>query len=115
MSVALYMDEHVHKAITEGLRQRGVDVLTVQEDDRRNTPDDILLDRAMELGRVMFSQDRDLLIEAQRRQVEGIVFVGVIYAHQVLVTIGICVRDLELIAKATDLEDYANRVEYLPM
>ena len=39
MSVALYMDEHVHRAITIGLRLRGVDVLTAQEDDRRNTPD----------------------------------------------------------------------------
>ncbi len=115
MTVAFYMDEHVHKAISEGLRRRGVDVLTVQDDDRRNTPDDILLDRAMELGRVMFSQDRDLLIEAQRRQVEEIPFAGVIYAHQLLVTIGICVRDLELIAKATDLEDYTNQVEYLPL
>jgi hypothetical protein len=26
------MDHHVHAAITEGLRQRGVDVLTVHED-----------------------------------------------------------------------------------
>ena len=26
-----YMDEHVPKAVTEGLRGRGVDVITVQE------------------------------------------------------------------------------------
>jgi predicted nuclease of predicted toxin-antitoxin system len=26
-----YMDEHVPKAVTEGLRRRGVDVITVQE------------------------------------------------------------------------------------
>jgi hypothetical protein len=29
MSIALYMDENVHGAITNGLRQRNVDVLTV--------------------------------------------------------------------------------------
>jgi Domain of unknown function (DUF5615) len=115
VSVNFYMDEHVHRAITEGLRRRDVDVLTAQEDDRRNTPDDILLDRAMELNRVMFSQDRDLLIEGQRRPVEEIPFAGVIYAHQLLVTVGICVKDLELIAKTTDYEEYANRVEYLPL
>jgi hypothetical protein len=28
MSVALYMDEHVHRAITVGLRLRSVDALT---------------------------------------------------------------------------------------
>jgi predicted nuclease of predicted toxin-antitoxin system len=59
MSVALYMDEHVHRAITVGLRLRGMDVLTAQDDGQRNTPDNVLLDRAAELGRVLFSQDED--------------------------------------------------------
>ena len=115
MSVTLYMDEHVHRAITVGLRLRGVDVLTAQEDDRRNTPDDVLLDRAAELGRILFSQDEDLLAEAQRRQVKGQLFSGVIYAHQLLATIGVCVRDLELIARAAEPQDLANRVEFLPL
>lgn len=115
MSIALYMDEHVHRAITVGLRLRDVDVLTVQDDGRRNMPDAVLLDRAAELGRVIFSQDEDLLAEARRRQVEGIPFSGVIYAHQLRVTIGACVRDLELIAQAAEPKDLANRVEYLPL
>lgn len=34
MSVALYMDENVHGALTNGLRQRQVDALTVQGDSR---------------------------------------------------------------------------------
>jgi hypothetical protein len=54
MTIALYMDEHVPRAITIGLRLRGVDVLTAQEDGRRNTPDADLLDRATALGRVIF-------------------------------------------------------------
>jgi uncharacterized protein with PIN domain len=115
MTVALYMDEHVHRAITVSLRLRGVDVLTAQEDDRIGTPDDALLDRATELQRVLFSQDEDLLAEAKRRQMEGVLFVGVVYAHQLRVTIGVCVRDLELIAKAVDPDDIVNRVEYLPL
>lgn len=32
MTLAFYMDENVPKAITEGLRLLGIDVLTVQED-----------------------------------------------------------------------------------
>jgi rRNA-processing protein FCF1 len=67
VSVALYIDEHVHRAIT-GLRLRSVDLLTAQEDGRRKTPDDVLLDRATELRYVVFSQDEDLLAEATRRQ-----------------------------------------------
>lgn len=115
MSVTFYMDEHVHRAITVGLRLRGVDVLTVQENGRRNTPDAVLLSRATELERVMFAQDEDLLAEAKHRQDEGIPFAGLIYAHQLRVSIGACVRDLELIAKAADPQDLANRVEYLPL
>ena len=115
MTVALYMDEHSHRAITAGLCLRDVDVLTAQEDNHRNTPDDILLGRATDLNRVMFSQDDDLLIEAQRRQIDGTSFAGVIYAHQLQITIGECVHNLELIAKAATPEDLANRVEYLPL
>ena len=45
---------------------------------------------------------------------EGIPFAGVIYAHQLRITIGRCVKDLELIAKAGEPEEMVNRVEYLP-
>jgi hypothetical protein len=55
VTVALYMDEHVHRAITTNLRLRGIDVLTAQDDGRRQVPDHILLDRATELQRVLFS------------------------------------------------------------
>ncbi len=81
MSIALYMDEHVHRAITAGLRLRGVDVMTAQEDGRRNTADDVLLTRATELQRILFSQDEDLLAEATRHQEAGVPFAGVVYAH----------------------------------
>ncbi len=60
MSIALYMDVHVHRAITTGLRMRGVDVITAQEDGYRRALDPDLLDRATALGRVLFSQDDDL-------------------------------------------------------
>jgi predicted nuclease of predicted toxin-antitoxin system len=115
MNLALYMDEHVHMAITIGLRFRDVDVLTVQEDDRAGTPDPLLLDRATELGRVIFSQDQDFLVEAQHRQTEGINFSGVIFARQSRVSIGDCIRDLEIIAKVGNLADFTNRVQFLPL
>lgn len=115
MSLALYMDEHVHLAITIGLRFRGIDVITVQEDERTGTPDPILLLRATELERVIFSQDQDFLVEAKRRQSEGINFSGVIFARQSRVSIGDCIRDLEIIAKVGEPEEFANRVQYLPL
>jgi len=68
--------------ITAGLRLRGVDVLTAQDDGRRHVPDNVLLDRAADLLRVLFSQDEDLLAEATRRQREGIAFAGVVYGYR---------------------------------
>jgi hypothetical protein len=115
MSVGLYMDVHIPAAITAGLRLRGIDVLTAQEDGGRRLSDEKLLDRATALGRVLFTQDDDLLREAAERQQHGVAFAGVIYGHQRKVTIGQCIRDLELIAKASEPEDCANRVEYLPL
>lgn len=109
------MDVHVPSAITAGLRLRRVDVLTAQEDGAARLSDAALLDRATAMGRVLFSQDQDLLREAARRQRAGVSFAGVIFAQQLEVTIGQCVRDLELIAHAGEPQDFANRVEYLPL
>ena len=115
MSVALSMDVHVRRAVTNGLRLRGVDVITAQEDGTDRWPDDRLLDRAGELRRILFSQDDDLLAEAELRQHEDRAFAGVIYAHQLDITIGQCVKDLEFIAKVAQPEDIRNRVEFLPL
>ena len=73
------------------------------------------MDRATELGRVLFSEDDDLLVEAARRQEQGEPFAGVIYMHQLDLTIGRCVANLELMAKAGSSEDFADRVWYLPL
>jgi predicted nuclease of predicted toxin-antitoxin system len=85
------MDENVHGAITRGLRKRGIDVRTAQGDLPPGTSDPHVLDRATTLGRVLFSQDDDLLREAARRQQTGEPFAGVIFAAQEDVSIGRCV------------------------
>lgn len=115
MSVALYMDENVPRQITVGLRLRDIDVLTVQEDDRAGMADPEVIARATELQRVLFSRDDDLLALAHQRQREGIAFSGVVYAHPQRVSIGDCVKDLELIAQASTLEDALNQVQYLSL
>ena len=115
MAIKLYMDHHVPRAITEGLRLRGVDVLTAEDDKSKEFTDSELLDRASESGRILFTQDYDLLAEAAERQRTGQTFGGVIYAHQLRVPIGGCVHDLEIIAKVGEPEDLKNGVQYLPI
>jgi len=115
MTIRLYMDHHVSKPITLGLRMRGIDVITAYEDGTSRLDDADLLDRAGNLERVLFTQDDDLLAEAHWRQSEGIYFFGVIYAHQQYLSIGTCIRDLEIIAQVGEPQDLINMVRYLPL
>lgn len=115
MTGALYMDVQVHAAITAGLRRHGADVLTAQQGGSDALPDPALLDRAPALGRVLFTNDRDFLAECARRQSANEPFGGVAYAHPRKVPIGKCIDDLELIARASDPVEMANRVERLPL
>jgi len=111
----LYMDVHVKAAITAGLRRRGLDVVTAQEDGGTRLEDVALLERATALQRVLFSQDDDLLAIARARQTMAVFFVGLIYGYQLAATMGKCMLDLEMICQVLNPEDMANRIEYLPV
>ena len=115
MSLSLYFDEHVRAEITAGLRGRGVDVLTACEDGYDARPDDRVMRRATELGRVLFSQDADMLAWAAAFQKTSKPFSGLVYAHQLSITIGQCIADLELLCRACDAAEMENHVIYLPL
>jgi hypothetical protein len=67
------------------------------------------------LDRVLFSQDDDLLAIADAWLREGRPFAGVIYAHQLRVTVGQAVRDLELMATVLEPAEMRSRVAFLPL
>ncbi len=113
MPVKLYMDVHIPKSIVVNLQTRNVDIITAQEDGAARYNDDKLILRAGKLGRVLFSFDIDMVIEAVRFQKEKIDFSGVIYAHPLKNTIGKCIELLELYAKIAELKDFKNMVEFL--
>jgi predicted nuclease of predicted toxin-antitoxin system len=115
LSVALYMDVHVPASITRALLARGVDVVTAQADGTTRLHDSELLERARELKRIMFSRDADFVSEATARQRRNEPFAGLIYAHQLRVTIGRCVQDLELIAQCSEPDGFLNPIEHLPL
>jgi hypothetical protein len=115
MSLYFYFDQHAPAAIAHALRLRGVDVIQAFADGYDRAEDERLLVRATTLGRVLFTQDEDLLALAHRYQTENRHFAGVVYAHQMRVSIGQCIADLEIISKASSAEEMANRVEFLPL
>lgn len=102
-------------AVSEGLRQRGLDVLTCHEDATSELDDARLLERATQLGRVLFSQDADLLVRAHEWQESGREFAGLFYGHQLQLTIGQAVHDLQIAAEVLEPSEMQNRVEYFPL
>jgi hypothetical protein len=115
MSLKFYMDVHIPRSITTGLRLRNVDVLTAQDDAKTTAPDSQLIERATKLNRVVVTFDDDFLFEATKRQQLNIPFSGIIYGHQLHVTVGSCVNDLEILSKVAEPADLRNRVEFLPL
>lgn len=115
MTLSLYMDQHVPAAVTRGLRRRGVDVLTTEEDHAADWEDERILTRATSLERIVFTQDDDFLAIGHHWQRSGREFTGIVYAHQLKITVGQAIADLDLIAKVMTADDMRNRIEFLPL
>ncbi len=115
MSVRLHMELHIPLAITEGLRRRGLDVVTAQQDGADRLEDDLLLPRATTLNRALFSQDEDRLAIAAACEMDDVDFCGLIYARQLGPGIGEMVEDLELLCVCQTAQEIRNRIIFLPL
>ena len=94
-----------------GLRGRGVDCLTVQQDGRGGLSDPDVLDRAGELGRVVLTSDADFARIAHERQRAGEPFPGVVKLNAPSSAVG----DLLVLAECLAPAEMADRIEYLPL
>jgi len=115
MAIGFYMDVHVPAAVTVGLRRRGVDALTSQEDGTREADDAALLARAAALKRVLVTQDRDLLSIAAQWQKQNREFTGLVYARLSGTSIGQLIDDLHLIAECSTGPELASQVIHTPL
>jgi predicted nuclease of predicted toxin-antitoxin system len=106
--IRYYLDEHVPRAVTQGVRRRGGDVLTVQEAGLRGAADGEQLAHAVATGRVVVTQDTDFL----RLHADGRAHRGIIYASQYL-SVGEIIRGLMLIQDLLTAEEMVNHLEFL--
>lgn len=106
--IRFYADEHVAKAVVRGLRQRGVDVLTVLEAGMLGAPDEEHLRRARNEGRIIFTQDDDFL----RLHGAGVDHRGIAYAPQ-QTPVSDIIRGLMLIYQVLDAEEMHRQVDFL--
>ena len=115
MPVGLYADVHVPGPVILQLRLRDVDILAATEERTNELGDDELLALATSLNRVLVTQDIRFRVMAEDWQRADKPFAGLVFGHQRYVSFGQMIFDLELIAKATDVEYWRNRVEQLPL
>ena len=106
--IRFYTDEHSANAIAQGLRRRGVDVLTTYEAGMLGASDEEQLAFAQRENRVIFTQDEDFL----RLDATGVEHVGIAYTEQGS-SFGDIIRGLVLIHEVLDMGDMRNHVEYL--
>ena len=115
MSASFYMDVHVPRVVTDQLRRRGIDVLTAHDDGTTLLEDEPLLERAASLGRVLVTNDIRFYARAGNWQATGKHFAGLVFAHQLEITIGQLVKDLELISHASLPGECENQIFRLPL
>jgi hypothetical protein len=108
-----FADQHFKRPIALGLRQRGMDVVIVQERGLCMTDDEVLLGMATAEGRLMLTNDEDFLAIHARWQSAGRTHAGIIYWHQDKYPIGEAIRQVLGYVMNTAAVDAANKVHYL--
>lgn len=104
-----YLDEHIPKGVVEGLRRRGVGVLTVQEADRSGDSDEKQLAFATREGRALVTFDDDFL----RLDASGIPHTGVVFSQTGRRTVGELIESLMLIANVIESNEMKNHIEFI--
>lgn len=89
-------------------------MLRVYEDGRQSASDQSLFVRAVELNRLFFTHDEDLLCIGTEWQAQARPFPGIVYVHQAKFTIGRQIETLLEFTRLAPTERVANQIIYLP-
>ena len=109
-----YADEHVMWAIVQALRQRGMDVVTVQERQGEGTDDAEALAEALRDSRIMLTNDTDFLVLAAQHSRRGESFAPVFFwPQQSRRRVGEIVRGIIRQASRSDYAAACSRVYFL--
>ncbi|MEE3715832.1 DUF5615 family PIN-like protein [Tumidithrix elongata RA019] len=107
--IKFHLDENVSNAIASGLRARGIDVTTTPEQGLISASDEIQLEFARSMGRVIFTQDTDFLRMNQLTANH----LGIVYCPQQTKSIGQIIQGLVLIWELLTTDEMVGHLEYL--
>lgn len=109
----IYCDENIESAIVEGLKRRGIEVISARDTEDLGEDDEYHLKRASELGAVILTHDVDFLKIAHQWRQEGKKHKGILYAHPLDLSLGECIRRVELITQVLSEEEMEDYIEFL--
>lgn len=107
--VRFFMDQHIPRPDSDGLRRHGADVSTTQDAARCGALDADQLAFATASGRVMVTFDADYLALRQT----GIPRAGIAWCQEQKYAIGQLIRALRLLQGVLDADAMRNHLEYL--
>jgi Domain of unknown function (DUF5615) len=105
--IQFYLDEHIPKAVADGLRRRGIAVTRAQEVGLRRASDEEHLEFAKRKSCVLVTKDSDFLRLGHASPFHK----GIVYFDQ-SVTIGEMVNALELVDETLMPAEMIDHVEY---
>jgi hypothetical protein len=108
-TIRFHLDEHVAHAVANGLQRLGIDVTSTTNAGLLGASDADQIAYALAQGRVIFTEDDDLLAMAAA----GVMHAGLSYCHQDTRSLGHIVRSLELICEVYEPDEMRNRVEFI--
>jgi predicted nuclease of predicted toxin-antitoxin system len=106
----IYADENIERSIIEGLQRRKIEVVSARELGYIGKPDEFHIKKASEIKAVILTHDIDFLRMASSPEINHH---GIIFSHPKNVSIGQCIRGVELIAKILTGKDMENHIEFL--
>src|SRR3990170_7121353 len=98
----IFADENIERSIIDGLRRRKIEVICAKELGYEGMPDEFHIQKASEIKAVILTHDFDFLRIASK---PGINHCGIVFAHSKNVSIGQCIRGVELIINILTVED----------
>ena len=72
--VIIQCDEHIPYSVVRGLRARGVEIFSIEEENLKSISDEDLLDYCHAKRRILLTNDRDFLVLAKEKNHSGIIY-----------------------------------------
>ena len=111
--LAIYTDENVVGPLIAALRSRGLDVVTAEDRNLAQSPDELILTDALALQRLLLTNDTDFLSLAANCHQRDEVFAPIVFWSQQKRTLAYLIGRIVQMASQQDYSALCSQVHFL--